>query len=230
MPATAREVSSPYTLKAGPYSSHTLLLRQFPQNGTGLKVLDIGCAAGYLSEVLATRGFAVTCIDWPGTPHPATVEFSGADLDNGLGGVSGPFDYIICADVLEHLRDPLRLLRECQAVIARGGVLFASLPNSGHWYFRWNVLCGRFPQHERGLFDSTHLHYYTWRGWESLLHRAGFRVESVRSSAVPIGLALPMVEGTWVERIAEQCSVACSRIWRALFAYQFIVEAASELR
>ena len=230
MSATAAEVKSRYGFKAGPYSSHSLLLQKFPQNGAGLSVLDLGCAAGYLSEVLAERRFSVTCIDWPGTPHPATVEFSGTDLDGGLGGVSGPFDYIICADVLEHLRDPLRLLRECQEILAPGGVLFASLPNSGHWYFRWNVLCGRFPQHERGLFDSTHLHYYTWVGWENLLRRAKFRIESVNSSAVPVGLALPGLAGTWIEHATERCSIACSRIWKALFAYQFIVEARSDIR
>src|SRR5436305_9904406 len=104
-----------YQIKAGPYSSHTLVLAQFPADGQGRRVLDVGCAAGYLSDALAQRNFSVACIDWPGTPHPPTVEFSGADLDNGLGPVGGSFDYIICADVIEHLRDPLRLLNECRA-------------------------------------------------------------------------------------------------------------------
>src|SRR5262249_9620570 len=185
-----------YEFKPGPYSSHTLLLTEFPDRGEGLRVLDIGCAAGYLSEILADRGFRVVSIDWPGTPHPATVEFSGADLDGGLGPIEGLFDYIICADVLEHLRDPHRLLLECRDHLAPGGTLVASLPNSAHWYFRWNVLMGRFPQHERGLFDSTHLHFYTWDGWVSLLARSGFEIRKVGSSTVPVGLALPRCEGT----------------------------------
>ena len=133
-----------------------------------------------------SAGFAVTSIDWPNSPHPPTVEFAGADLDNGLPPLRGQFDYIICADVLEHLRAPVELLKECRARLAPGGMLVGSLPNSGHFYFRWNVLMGRFPQHQRGLFDSTHLHFYTWEGWagtaaarriprgeRSLLGRAG---------------------------------------------------------
>lgn len=225
MIASQPEVLQRYQFKAGRYSSHTLLLGLFPDKGHGQRVLDLGCAAGYLSEALAGRGFSVACIDWPGTPHPATVEFSGADLDDGLGPVDGPFEYIICADVIEHLRDPLRILKECRARIAPGGLLVASLPNSAHWYFRWNVLMGRFPQHERGLFDSTHLHFYTWDGWVNLFARAGFRVESVRSSAVPIGLALPSMEGSWFVRAMERLSVECAKVWKTLFAYQFIVTA-----
>ena len=225
MMAAQADVKPRYQFKAGPYSSHTLLLAQFPERGEGRRVLDIGCAAGYLSEILVERGYAVACVDWPGTPHPATVEFSGGDLDDGLGPVDGKFEYIICADVIEHLRDPLRLLKECRERLAPGGTLMASVPNSAHWYFRWNVLMGRFPQHERGLFDSTHLHFYAWSGWVNLLDRAGFAVETVGSSAVPVGLALPAWDGSWLVRSLERLSVECARVWRTLFAYQFIIRA-----
>ena len=87
---------------------------------------------------------------------------------------------------------------------------------------------GRFPQHERGLFDSTHLHFYGWSGWVSLLHRAGFRVETVRPSAVPVGLALPRWDGSFAVRALEGLSVGCARIWKTLFSYQFIVTARAD--
>jgi SAM-dependent methyltransferase len=223
MLAATPEIKPRYEFKPGPYSSHTLLLSHFPERGESRRVLDIGCAEGYLSEILADRGFSVACIDRPGTPHPATVDFSGADLDDGLGPVDRYYDYIICADVVEHLRDPLRLLKECRERLAPGGRLVASLPNSAHWYFRWNILMGRFPQHERGLFDSTHLHFYTWEGWVRLLDRAGFRIETVRPSTVPFGLALPSWEGSWLVRALERLSVGCGRLRKTIFAYQFVV-------
>jgi len=219
--------ASPYQLKTSPYSSHALLLSEFPQRGDGLRVLDVGCACGYLSAILADRGFSVTSVDWPETPHPSTVQFAGADLDDGLPDVGGPFDYVVCADVLEHLRAPLALLEECRERLAPGGTLIASLPNSGHAYFRWTVLLGRFPQHERGLFDSTHLHFYTWNGWVDLLRRAGFRIETVRSSAVPVGLVFPRWQDSFVIRALERLSFAAARLWKTLFAYQFIVRARS---
>jgi len=228
MTAEHQEIVQRYQLKAGPYSSHTLLLAHFPERGEKRRVLDIGCAVGYLSSILADRDFAVSSIDWPGTPHPATVEFSGGDLDDGLGPVTGSFEYVICADVIEHLRDPLRLLMECREKLAPGGILLASLPNSAHWYFRWNVLMGRFPQHERGLFDSTHLHFYSWDGWVNLFRRAGFRIDMVQASSVPFGLAMPQWDGRWPVRMLERLSFECARVWKRLFAYQFVIRARVE--
>jgi SAM-dependent methyltransferase len=217
-----------YQLKPGPYSSHTLLLARFPERGAEKRVLDVGCAGGYLAEALAQRGFAVTAIDLPGTPQPRGVRFLAADLDRGLGEVGGPFDFILCADVIEHLRRPAHFLMECRERLAPGGVLAASLPNSGHWYFRANVLLGRFPRHDNGLFDRTHLHFYTWDGWVKLFAEAGFRIESQQPTTVPFGLALPSLDGTPLVGALERVSRDCARLWKRLFAYQFVVTARPE--
>jgi len=228
MAAAATQAKPRYQFKAAPYSSHALLLAEFPQHGDGRRVLDVGCSVGYLSEILARRGYAVTSIDWPNTPHPPTVEFAGADLDNGLPPLPGAFDFVICADVLEHLRAPLELLMECRNHLAPGGVLLGSLPNSGHAYFRWQVLMGRFPQHERGLFDSTHLHFYTWNGWVDLFRRAGLRIETARCSGVPLSLVFPRWKDTFAVRALERLSFESARVWKSLCAYQFIVRARAE--
>ncbi len=212
-----------YAYKATPYSSHSLLLRDVPANGAGLRALDVGCASGYLTDLLAARGFRVTAIDIHNAAPAGAAEFHTADLDAGLPPLSGRFDWIVCADGLEHLRDPLRLLLDMRDCLAPGGSLLLSLPNSGHWYFRANVLLGRFPQHDRGLFDRTHLRFYTWDGWVELLERAGLRVESVDCSGVPVGEALPRWKGSVAVRSLEQLSYLTARVWKRLFAYQFIL-------
>lgn len=229
-PMTAVSVTATprYRFKPRPYSSHILLLKEFGSRGEGRRVLDVGCAEGYLAEILAARGFAVTGVDLPGTPHPDSIEFAGADLDSGLPQLDETFDFILCADVLEHVRDPLRLLQECRERLAPGGALIASLPNSGHAYFRANVLLGRFPQHDRGLFDRTHLRFYMWEGWQRLLASAGFHVEAVRVSGVPVGLAMPQWEGSAGVAAMEWLSYQAARMWKTLFAYQFIVRARME--
>jgi SAM-dependent methyltransferase len=217
-----------YRFKPRPNSSHLLVLDQFAAKGEGRRVLDIGCAGGYLSEILAARGFAVTGVDMAGTPFPESIRFVPADLDHGLPPLDGPFDFIICADVLEHLRDPLRMLEQCRERLAPGGALIASLPNSGNAYFRWNVLLGRFPQHEQGLFDRTHLRFYTWSGWRDLLQQGGFHIETVQVSGVPAGLAVPAWDGSPPVRAVEWMSYQMARIWKTLFAYQFVVRARRE--
>ena len=224
--------TAPYQLKDSPYSSHSLLLASLPASGGGLRVLDVGCAGGYLSAILAGRGYRVTGIDSPGaarTGFPESIELLEADLDLGLPPLRGRFDFVICADVLEHLRRPALLLRELRSVLATGGRLAASLPNSGHAYFRWTVLTGRFPAEDRGLFDRTHLHFYTWRGWLELFQATGYQIETLRCSGVPVGLALPKWEGSAGIRALERLSYESARWWKTMFAYQFIVKAAPEI-
>jgi SAM-dependent methyltransferase len=228
MTAAAGEPSSHYQLKQEPYSSHSLLLREFPLHSEGHRVLDLGCASGYLSEILEQRGFSVTGVDLPGTPHSPRIQFVVADLDQGLPPLDGCFDYIVCADLLEHLREPERFLWECRSRLAPGGALIASLPNSGHAYFRLNILLGRFPRHDHGLFDRTHLHFFMWKGWVELLARAGFRIEALHCSGVPVGLAFPKWTGSFWVRAMERLSYESARIWKGLFAYQFVVRARAE--
>ena len=226
------QASPPYTFKPSPYSSHSLLLAALPPDGAGRRVLDVGCASGYFAEVLARRGYRVVGVDRPGAAgprFPASVQLIEADLEQGLPALDGTFTYVICADILEHLRDPVRLLRQLWALVPPDGRLVASLPNSGHLYFRLNVLAGRFPQHDRGLFDRTHLHFYTWRGWVDLLRAGGFRVESAAASGVPVGLALPRFDGAGWVRALEFLAWICARAWKKLFAYQFVVVARPEI-
>ena len=222
--------SSVYQLKPGPYSSHSLLLDALPRaGGEGRRVLDVGCADGYLGAILSERGYRVTGLERARSPRfPESVDLIEADLDQGLPPMAGPFDFILCADILEHLRDPLRLLLDLRPLIAPAGALIASLPNSGHAYFRWNVLRGRFPAHDKGLFDRTHLHFYTWDGWQELIARAGLRVDAVCSSGVPVGLALPRWDGSAAVRALERLSFESARFWKTMFAYQFIVTARPE--
>jgi SAM-dependent methyltransferase len=227
----AAVADAPYQFKESPYSSHSLLLASFPPQGNGRRVLDVGCAGGYLSAILAGRGYRVTGIDSPGAAgrgFPDSIELLDRDLDLGLPPLAGRFNFVICADVLEHLRRPELLLEELHDVIAPGGRLIASLPNSGHAYFRWNVLRGRFPAEDRGLFDRTHLHFFTWQGWLDLFQSTHFRVETVHCSGVPIGLALPKWEGSAAVRALERMSYESARWWKTMFAYQFVVNAVPE--
>ena len=221
-------LAAPYQLKPGPWSSHSLLLGALPGAGDGRRVLDAGCGPGYLGALLAARGYRVTGIESPGragADFPADVELIEADLDRGLPPLDARYDFILCADVLEHLREPAALLGSLRAVLAPGGRLIASLPNSGHAYFRWTVLRGRFPAEDRGLFDRTHLHFYTWSGWRELFAGAGFRIESVQPTGVPVGLAVPGWENTSLVRMLEKLSYTSARVWKTMFAYQFVVTA-----
>jgi hypothetical protein len=131
--------------------------------------------------------------------------------------VPSPFDYVLCADILEHLRDPAKLLREIRAVL-----------NSGNVWFRLNILLGRFPQDDKGLFDRTHLRFYMWSGWQHVFETSGFRIHHVEPSAIPVSLVAP---ARWSEsaavRLAEDVFYGLARVRKQLFAYQFVVRASA---
>ncbi len=230
-PVREHETDRGYAFKPGPYSSHTLLIGIFPERGEGRRLLDVGCAEGYLSRALAARGFEVVAIDRPG-PQPAAfpenARFVQADLDLGMPSLPEAFDFILCADILEHLRDPLQFLLDLHPHFTSGGRLVASLPNSGNLYFRLNVLLGRFPSHDRGLFDRTHLHFLTWARWQELFAQAGSHIERVIPTGVPVGLAFPSWEKSWWMRAIERAAFEFARVWKTLFAYQFVVVARPE--
>ena len=227
----ASSAASPYALKTGRFSSHTLLLEQFPAPGRGRRVLDVGGGEGYMGRILSERGYRVTCIAGYGSrgdPFPPAVELIETDLDFDSPKLDGAFAFLLCGDILEHLREPAVVLRRLGARLEPGGRLVASLPNSGHLYVRWNVLRGRFPLHPRGLFDRTHLHFFTWDGWKQVLTEGGWRVETVQPTVVPVELALPRWIGPVALAAFERLSYFLGRCWKTLFAYQFVVTAIPE--
>ena len=99
---------------------------------SGRRVLDLGCAGGFMAEALAERGARVTGID-PATraieAARAHAEAGGLDIryDVGVGESlpydDGAFDVVVCVDVLEHVRDLERVCTEMARVTAPGGTL-----------------------------------------------------------------------------------------------------------
>jgi len=222
---------SPYQLKLSPYSSHTLLLAALPAQGNGRWVLDVGCGDGYLSALLVERGYKVVGVDKPSAHHrdfPSLVEFIGTDLDRGLPPLDTVFSYVICADVIEHLREPVAFLYQLRRLLADDGRLVASLPNSGNLYFRLNVLFGRFPAHDRGLFDRTHLHFLVWSSWKDLFSQVGYRMESAVPTPIPFSAAWPRWKDSLPVRVLEWSAFQAARLWKTMFAYQFVVVACKE--
>ena len=219
-------LTTTYIFKPERFSSHTALVNSFPLDGTGQRVVDVGGGEGYLSRVLAARQYRVVCVAAPGTiakDFPGDVEVVEADLDFRVPPLAGPFDYALCGDLLEHLRDPKQTLLWIQGLLRPGGKLIASLPNSAHAYVRLNVLMGRFPKHDRGLFDRTHLHFYSLDGWKELLAACGFHIEDLRATTVPIGLVFPRGRHSVALRALEHVSYGFATLWKTMFAYQFVI-------
>jgi O-antigen biosynthesis protein len=158
---------------------------------TARSVLDIGCGAGRLGEALKARQETrVVGVEL----NEIAASAARQRLDDVLVGdierldldfPPGSFDAIVCGDILEHLRDPDRLLRRARGWLALDGRLITSIPNVRHHSVVRSLLEGNWTYEWAGLLDRTHLRFFRRREIEKLLFRAGFAVEELRAVCVP---------------------------------------------
>ena len=217
-----------YKFKNFEGSSHRILIDLITRYSNGsATLLDLGAAGGELGEALRSTfrrriGFEYE-LDRIADLHAHFDHAVIADLEvvRKLPSQAGT---IVLADVLEHLRDPARLLRCVHEALPADGHVFISVPNIANITVRLGLLFGIFEYRERGILDSSHLRFYTMRSIKRQIDQAGFRIVAIRGSSVPIRLILP----NWPDvllRIGERMLTIVTRIWRGLFAYQIIIVA-----
>ena len=154
------------------------------------RVLDLGCSSGALGAALAARdGAKVVGVELdPELASRAAERLERvvvADLDElaareDLAADLGSFDCLIAADVLEHLRDPWTVLARLTSLVEPGGAVVMSLPNVRYWETFWMLgRHGTFPKAGVGLFDRTHLRWFTLYDAIGLLDQAGVDYEAV---------------------------------------------------
>jgi 2-polyprenyl-3-methyl-5-hydroxy-6-metoxy-1,4-benzoquinol methylase len=217
----------PYSEKFSAFSSHQRIVDRV---APGTRVLDVGCAGGYLARALAAKGCTVVGVDVRPDPaaEAACRRFHVADLD---GGAWEPprddrdFDYVLFGDVLEHLRDT-SILARCRHWLSPGGKIVASTGNIALWFMRLQLLGGRFRYAPKGILDETHVHLYTRETFRELIRGAGFTITGEDWTVIPIeklAEAVPSLQPAIA--VMDSLQYLLAR-WRpALFAYQFVVEA-----
>ncbi|MCW3001881.1 MAG: class SAM-dependent methyltransferase, partial [Conexibacter sp.] len=220
---------------AGPYAglvaehglaaSHRLVLDAVP---AGARVLDVGCATGYLAEELTRRRCEVVGVEFdPVAAQQARAvchEVVVGDLESAATQAEvvravaaiGGIDTIICADVLEHVRDPWTVLAWLRTLLPADGRAVISVPNIAHWTARRALLRGHFDYTDFGLLDRTHLRFFTRATAAELAHRAGFAVQAEH----PAGAPLPLES-----RIPALTKIRdpCVRRYPGLLALQFVL-------
>lgn len=153
-------------------------------------ILDVGCSTGRMGSALRSAGRRVVGIEAdPGLAAVASDRLDAvivADVE-ALAAAGddpgGPFDCVVFADVLEHLRDPWAALRWGAGLVAPGGSLVVSVPNIRHLHTLWAlVVRRRWPYREVGIFDRTHLRFFARGNLDSMLAGTGFEIVELRRS------------------------------------------------
>jgi SAM-dependent methyltransferase len=145
-----------------------------------------------------------------------------ADLEQDLPALAGPFDAAVYGDVLEHLRDPLPVLRALNRHLAPGALVVVSVPNVAHLWVRLSLLAGRFEYEDRGILDRTHLRYFTRRTFLEMLGRADLEVQELVATPAPLPMVVPpRFHGGWLA-VAQKLGALAARGWKGGLAYQFV--------
>lgn len=141
---------------------------------TESKLLDIGCGTGWLAEKFPSY----TGID--GSPEAVEIarglgrNVIEGDVDKPLPFADESFDGVVMKDLLEHVADPVGLVREARRVVRPGGRVFASSPDAQRWV--WD--------------DYSHRRPFTKKSYRLLFADQGFEVERVGFESVAPGVSL----------------------------------------
>lgn len=218
------EVEPQYTLKKSALSSHAQLMNLVgppPRN-----VLDVGCGQGELAHTLRMRGHHVVGLD-ARPPLFELDDFIQKDLSQGLElAADRTFDVVILADVLEHMPEPVQLLKQAMMHLAPGGSLLVSLPNTVHWSVRLQVVRGNFEYTNKGILDRGHLRLFTYASALRLFADAGLKVVSKQSTPVPWENVIPAALGDFLRDKLEKSDHFFGQLAPNLFAYQHVFELA----
>lgn len=204
--------SNRYQRNFAPYGTHELILSMVP---AGAKVLDVGCATGYLGAVLRDRGCSVWGIDsdaealTSAATHYADVALVDLDVSTVLPW-KRDFDVIIAADVLEHLREPAQTLQALSQHGRENARVIVSLPNVAHVSIRLSLLVGRFDYRDSGILDRTHCRLFTFASARELAESAGLKIERLVGGSDRFGRVLQSSSG---------------QLLRGLLAYNIVVVA-----
>ncbi|MBI1804263.1 MAG: class I SAM-dependent methyltransferase [Ignavibacteria bacterium] len=145
------------------------------------RVLDVGCGEGGSAAAIKTL---------PGVQEVMGIEFveqaaqvASSRLDRVIVGdietleldfPVGYFDCIICADVLEHCKDPWAVLRKLHVYLASDGVMIASIPNLRNLVPLIKIVCNRWEYEDEGILDRTHLRFFTSRTMLDMFRTTGY--------------------------------------------------------
>ena len=204
-------------------SPHTMALERIV---SGSRVIDIGCASGFMARELHGKGCLVTGVDQYAPSASLPVErFVQHDLNDRAFPLDiGEFDYVLLLDVLEHLQSPesfLEAVRSSWRESTEARVI-ASTGNIGFLVTRLMLLFGMFRYGRRGILDLTHTRLFTFSTFRNLFEQSGYEIEEIRGVPAPYPLALG---DNRFARLLVWINTLLIRISRSVFAYQIFIVA-----
>ena len=180
------------------YREHLDMLARHRPAG---RLLDVGTHCGFFLRMARGRGWQLCGVEASESSAQIAREAFGLDVRAGLlqdaqfGAAS--FELITLVDVLEHVADPLSLLREVRRILADDGVLFIKVPNASYNRLKWRVLRQWARMSRFDIFDAReHLVHYTVATLSRMLAKADFEI-------VEVYVPRPIQAGSALRKVAR---------------------------
>ena len=196
------------------------------------RVLDVGCGTGSIAEIIRDERSATILGVEPDGERVQLAVARGLSVHHGVLTPEvvrehGPFDFVVFADVLEHLANPAEIVIIAKQGLKPGGSVVVSVPNVAHWFVRLDLLMGRFNYQDVGIMDATHLRWFTRETICEFFERLGFKITAMDHT---VNIDLPdyyrRVPWRWLRRATRRKLVgALVRVRPSLFGCQHIVRA-----
>lgn len=185
-------MSTKYCFNPFFWGTHQIILSLLGKNQ---RILDLGCASGYLGQHDGGKNIFYGLESNPRAAEQARkTGYYQKILNKDLIAltkkdfVGKTFDIIIAADILEHLKNPQKVLAFLNKnFLKKKGKIIISLPNIAHLTVRLKLLTGKFPFQETGILDKTHLHFYTLKTARDLIENSNLKIEKVLFSSNRFG-------------------------------------------
>jgi len=198
------------------------------------RVLDIGCGNGSLGAYLEAAGnecYGIT-VSKKEAQMAKTQIHSVQQMDieqvNALPFSDNYFDVVLFTDVLEHLRDPQRVLNLVKPYLKSEALVIASIPNVANVKVRSGLFFGKFDYEQVGILDETHLRFYTLKSAKSLVQNACYAVQHIRFTNWNWNLP------KWIRKCFSFCEWEIrdrmTRWFPGLFATQFVIYAIAPVK
>lgn len=189
-----------------------------------LKILEIGCACGATLLKIKNRFRSSELFG-------IEINRSAAEIANTIAEVTSSdiekeeppyrenfFDYIVLADLLEHLRDPWTSLEKISRYLRPEGKIILSIPNVMHFSVIRNLLNGRWSYSAAGIMDRTHLRFFTLFEANMMINKAGLSLYKYQRNVLP----LSSKDKDFIEKINGICE---ADNYKQFETYQYVIAA-----